>query len=316
MTFYVTEERRSIGLLISLLCWWLAVSPVFAAPDDVRVRVGVYFNPPLSYIDENGTPSGFVIDILSYIAKQERWSLDYVDCSWDECNELLVLGEIDMLSPMAASDAQQRRVDYNRESLFVNWGQILTHRGLQIESPLDLQGKTVIAISGDVHYADLKELAEHFDIDVRFLEVDEYEDVLAWVAYGPADAGLVNRSFELAKYPQYTLEKSSVIFNPAEIRIALSPRNSQLENARRIQRIDAHLARLKGNQESLYYQLQGHWFDDHDENELPPWVWWVLLLIVSISLSLAIGVLVLRRQIRFHVRRIRDMGDRFSAFMK
>ncbi len=302
--------KAVIALLLSLVC-----HGSLADTTGEKITVGVYFNPPLSFIDQDGTPSGFVIEILNHIAVQEHWDLDYVDCTWEECNELLVLGEIDMLSPIAASDAQQRQIDYNRESLFVNWGQIVTNGSTRIESPLDLRGKTVIAITGDVYFADLKELAAHFDIDVRFLEVDEYEDVLAWVAEGPADAGLINRSFEMSRFPQYPLKKSSVIFNPAEIRIALSPRNSQLENARCIQRLDANLSRLKGNRNSYYYQAQQHWFGEHEDDQIPLWVWVVLLLIASISLFLSIGIVVLRRQIAIQTQRFREISERFSAFM-
>ena len=82
-----------------------------------KLRVGVYLNPPLSYPGENGNPSGFVIDILDHIAHQEGWQLEYVSCTWDECNELLRLGEINILSPVSLSDARDRRLDFNRESL-------------------------------------------------------------------------------------------------------------------------------------------------------------------------------------------------------
>ncbi|HEB97145.1 MAG TPA: transporter substrate-binding domain-containing protein [Sedimenticola thiotaurini] len=305
---------------------WLVALLLISAPSlatsahtgagDHDIRVGIYLNPPLSYPGVDGRrPTGFIVDLLDAIARQEGWTLEFVSCKWDECNQLLKTGGIDMLAPIAVDDAEKRGYDYNRESLYVNWGQIVIPKGETLESPLDLAGKSVIALSGDVHFADLKELAHRFDIDVRFLEVDDYESVLAWVANGPVDAGLVNRTLDLDQYPQFKLERSPVIFNPAEIRIALSPHNDQLENAIRIQRIDYNLTRLKGTRGSLYYQLQERWFGKKGGPVLPEWAIWAFLVIAGIALLLSVSVLVLRRQVRHQTRRIQQISDRFSAFM-
>lgn len=301
--------RRYLLLLVLVA---LASGPVMAE----QVRVGIYDKPPLSMVDNQGAVQGFVVDLLDLIAAEEGWTLEYVACRWDECNSLLALGEIDMLAPISSNEAKQRRLDYNRESLYVNWGQIVMAGKDVIKSPLDLADKTVVALSSDPHFADLKELAARFDINVRFLEVADYESVLAWVDHGPVDAGLVPRSFDLAGFQQYPLIKSSVIFNPAEIRIALSPLKGQIPNAKLIQRLDYHLTRLKGDRASAFYQFQARWFGDKDPLKIPEWLRWVLLLLLLLLLLLVGGVMVLRRQVRLRTGEIREMNERFAAFMK
>jgi PAS domain S-box-containing protein len=300
--------RRLLPLLLLLF---------FGGPAAAEtIRVGIHENPPLSLVDSQGVARGFVIDLLDLIAAAEGWELEYVPCDWDECNQRLALGDIAMLSPISSNEAKQRRLDYNRESLYVNWGQIVMAGKDVIKSPLDLANKTVVALSSDPHFADLKELAARFDINVRFLEVSDYESVLAWVDQGPVDAGLVPRSFDLAGFRQYPLIKSSVIFNPAEIRVALSPFNGQIPNAKRIQRLDYHLTRLKGDLESPFYQLQERWFGDAATLEIPEWVIWVLLFLMLLMLLLAVGVLLLRSQVRVQTGEIREMNQRFTAFMQ
>jgi len=308
---------QGLTLILALLLLSAALCPLSSqAATDESLRVGVYFNPPLSFFDQQGEPTGFIIEIMNHIALLEGWNLEYVSCSWEDCNELLFQGGIDLLAPMAVSDARQRRLDFNRESLYVNWGQMLVRDGFELNSPLDLAGKSVIALSGDVHFSDLKMLADRYDIDVRFLEVDDYEDVIAWVAEGPVDAGLVNRSFDLGSYSNHGLVKSPLIFNPAEIRIAFSPRNDQLQNALLSQRLDFHLARLKGNSNSVYHQIQARWFGSGPDGTVPLWVVWVLLVVASIALLLAVGVLILRGQVRRQTKRARAMSGRFTAFMQ
>ena len=299
--------------LLSLLLLCVLTSGLSAGQ---RLRVGIHDKPPLSLVDEQGRVSGFVYDLLNLIARDEGWTLEYVPCNWNACNQLLRLGEIDLLTPIASSEARQRRLDYNRESLYVNWGQIVMAGKDVIRSPLDLAGKSVVALSSDPHFADLKELAARFDIQVRFLEVGDYESVLAWVDHGPVDAGLIPRSFDLADFAEYPLIKSSVIFNPAEIRVALAPLNGQIPNAKRIQRLDYHLTRLKGDRNSAFYQLQERWFHDRLDTELPEWLRWVLFSLLLLLLMLGMGVAVLRRQVRLQTGEIRQINARFSAFMR
>lgn len=300
------------GYLLLLLLLLFASGGVSAKP----LRVGIHDKPPLALVDDQGAVRGFVVDLLDLIAAEEGWVLEYVPCHWDECNNLLKLGEIDMLTPISSNDAKQRRLDYNRESLYVNWGQIVMAGKDEIKSPLDLADKTVVALSSDPHFADLKELAARFDIRVRFLEVGDYESVLAWVDHGPVDAGLVPRTFDLAGFQQYPLIKSSVIFNPAEIRIALSPLKGQIPNAKLIQRLDYHLTRLKGDRASAFYQLQARWLGDKNPLKIPEWLRWILLLLLLLLLLLGGGVMVLRRQVRLRTGEIREMNERFAAFMK
>ena len=297
------------GCLLILLGFQLSAA-------ESTVRLGVYHNPPLSISEPGQAPKGFVIDLMQHIAEQEGWNLELISCRWDECNGLMGLGEIDMLAPISVSEGRARRYDFNRESLYVNWGQIVMAGKDDVKSPLDLDGMTIAVLSEDVHYADLKEMVRRFDIDVRFLEVDDAEAVLAWVAEGPADAGLVSRAMDSTLLSSHSLIKSSVIFNPAEIRIALSPRNGQLENAKRIQRLDYHLTRLKGDRNSLYYMLQDKWLDNDETIEVPGWVLGLFLFIFIIALFLGVGFLLLRRQVQRQTGRIRELNDRFLAFMK
>lgn len=307
MIFMPFKRLFTILLLFPLLA---------SAATEQRLRVGIHDKPPLSVVDAQGRVDGFVYDLLNLVAREEGWILEWVPCEWSACTQLLRLGEIDMLTPISSSEAEQRRLDYNRESLYVNWGQIVMAGKDAIKSPLDLAGKTVVALSSDPHFADLKALAERFDIQVRFLEVGDYESVLAWVDHGPVDAGLIPRTFDLAGFREYPLVKSSVIFNPAEIRVALAPLNGQIPNAKRIQRLDYHLTRLKGDRDSAFYQLQARWFHVAEALEIPEWLRWVLLSLLALLLLLLVGVVVLRRQVRLRTGEIREISARFSAFMR
>ncbi|HOV15717.1 MAG TPA: transporter substrate-binding domain-containing protein, partial [Spirochaetota bacterium] len=58
----------------------------FAFSEEAKrvVRVGFYENPPKLFKDENGKITGYHIDIIKGIAKNENWDLQFVEGSWDE----------------------------------------------------------------------------------------------------------------------------------------------------------------------------------------------------------------------------------------
>jgi len=47
---------------------------------DTPVRVGVYENAPLSFVDDQGRADGLVVDLLEAIAAEEGWQVEYVPC--------------------------------------------------------------------------------------------------------------------------------------------------------------------------------------------------------------------------------------------
>jgi len=138
--------RRLCRVLVLL---FLVCGKVMAGGQE-PLRVGVYENPPLVYYDEQGAVHGFIPDLLEYIAERQGWRLQYVPCEWLQCKQLLAAEEIDLLAPVAVSTARLQRFDFNRENLFINWGQIYARRPGMITSIPDLNGKSVAVLSGDM----------------------------------------------------------------------------------------------------------------------------------------------------------------------
>ncbi|MCP4993593.1 MAG: transporter substrate-binding domain-containing protein [Gammaproteobacteria bacterium] len=181
------------------ICLWLAgvfLLLITSSPSwgEERYRVGIYHNPPLSLVTPGQPPQGFIVDILNDLAQRQQWQLDYVPCQWSDCLAKLNADEVDLLSPIAYSPERATQFDFNKENLFTNWAQVVASKETRIDSMLDLNDKTIVVLKGDIHQQALRKLIEKFDIKSRFLEVDSYQDVVIWTAYGPADVGLLNRS--------------------------------------------------------------------------------------------------------------------------
>ena len=255
------------------------------------VRVGIYQNEPVIFIDKKAEVKGIYSDVLSYIARKEKWTLRYINGSWHECLDRLKNHEIDLLAGIAYSEERSRHYDFTRKTVITNWGQVYLPKGSEIKLFLDLTDKKMAVVKGDIYYVTFKSLADKFEITPRFMEVEKYKDVLELLDRGLVDSGLIPRIFGQYHEGRYRIKKSAMNFAPVELRFAAPKGRSRAL----IEAIDRHLERLKQKKTSIYFQSRDRWLGGYRKIMLPVWLkpaWAVgfvvtlLLLIGSVSLFL------------------------------
>jgi len=221
----------------------------------LTVKVGVYENPPKVYTNASGDVAGIFPDILEVIAGEEGWHLEYVHGTWEEGLKRLSLGEIDVMVDIAFSKERADTMSFGKENIFLNWGSIYTREDLVVESLVELKGKTVATVKGDIHTVGengILKLNERFDLGLKFIFVDSYAEALAQVDTGEADAGVVNRLFGIISEDLYAVQKSSVVFNSVRLKYAFSPQATERNLP---QAVDDHVHRLKQNPESVFHKI-------------------------------------------------------------
>ncbi len=108
--------------LILLACF--ALLPVFifgttvSAADPIKVRVGVYENPPKIFTNDEGNATGFWVDIIEYIASEEGWEIEYFPGSWAQCENRLENNEIDIMPDVAYTEERSTLWDYSNADRF------------------------------------------------------------------------------------------------------------------------------------------------------------------------------------------------------
>ena len=291
--------RKLILGLVVLAAILLFSVPIFA---DGPVRVGVYNNQPLSFMREDGTPQGIYIDVLREIARAKKWDIEFVSCEWSACLAKLEAGDIDILGPIAYSDDRAEKYDFTSGTLLVNWGQVYVPPGSNIESFLDLREKTVAVLGKDIHYQRFRELLRRFGISVNYVEVDDYDSVMALVAAGQVDAGLVNRIYGIQREGDFNVKKSPIVLNPIEIRFA----TAKGKHAQLLADIDDQLAEMKNTPDSAYYQTIEHWLAGTAKPQLPAWLLWAMGIALGGGILLLVATVVLRRQVQLRTRALQQ----------
>ena len=265
------------------------------------IKVGIYNNEPLIFADTDGKGKGFFADIIEHVASNEKWQIEYVPGTWQQCLSSLKNNKIDILCAIAFSKDRDQLYDFNKENLLTNWGQLYTPLGSEIKIITDVAKKKVAVLKGDIHYTFFTQMVKMFGIKCKIIETDDYHSVLDLVSRNHADAGVVNRFFGMQYGKKYNVDKSGVIFNPIKIHYAVP----EGKNKELIAKIDRHISLLKEDGGSVYYQSFGKWFGTVSGKwTFPTWGKWAIAVTLGLLVFLFLGNLVLGIQVKAKTKKL------------
>ncbi|MGB3366542.1 MAG: ATP-binding protein [Acidaminobacteraceae bacterium] len=275
--------------------------------DLIDITIGIFPNEPLVYL-EDGVAKGFFIDLLNEIASNENWNIRYVEDSLSNSIEKLEDSEIDLLLGLAYSSERDLKYDYNEETLFVNWGQIYSRPGIEIESFLDLKDKLVGVYKNDIHYIGqfgLKHTLEQFEIPVNFIVIDDKKQLLKQIENGALDVGIVNSTFGIANEDQFNITRTPIQLNPVQMQIV----KSEDTNSQILTTIDSYIKKWKENENSFYYESLSKTFRTDTKFTVPRWL---RLLIYGILVLLILAIIIIiggRKIIKNQTKELRSLND-------
>jgi len=272
--------------------------------------VGVYNTAPLFFM-EGGQAKGLTIDLLRDVAEREGWRLTFVPGTWDECLGRLRSGEIDLLPNITETVERNREFRFTEEFLFLDWATIYTKKGAPIHTVLDLKGKTIAALRGSVFTEDLKRLLEQFGVQAYIVTKHEYAEVLASVARGDADAGVCPNILGGTLERKSAVTPTDIVFAPTKIRSAV--KRGGREDL--LPALDRHLADLKAQPGSLFYQLRDKWLGLETMPLLPRWALWAFGLGLAALALLAAFAVSLRVMVQRRTRELAQSENRYRAMV-
>lgn len=261
-----------------ILCMLLAL--LFSGILEAKtITYGVYDNSPKIFRDNTGDAAGILVDVLEYIAKEEGWTLSPRFGTWAECMTMLEEGLIDIMPDVAYTTERAEKYSFHGNPVLSSWSQVYAVQNSGIKSILDLDQKRVAVLKGSVHHEKFLALCTGFDLDIRIVLRDDFDEVMATIAKGEADAVIVNSLYGLRHAGDYRLEDTAIVFNPSTLYYA-----SRIgENLDVLSIIDGHLEALKQNPNSAYYKSVKRWTGEAQHYRFPNWL---KALLVFISMGL------------------------------
>ena len=126
----ISSAKKYMAMLLAFVCVCMIFSPLtaYAAEDSSQhetVKVGFFAMDGYHMMDEEGNRSGYGYDFLRLMARY--WDVDYeyvgYDQSWDDMQQMLEYGEIDMVTSARKTPDREEKFDFSRP-IGTNYGML------------------------------------------------------------------------------------------------------------------------------------------------------------------------------------------------
>lgn len=138
---------------IVLMALFLFVFPVFAKQ---TILVGVDHAPPYSSVEDDGSSSGLILDLINALPDASEFVIQPVACPFSRCVRMLAQGEIDVMGGLIETQERQRVMSFVKPPYMVLQSSFVFYkrsdRALRIESYSDLYNKRIAVMRGGVYF--------------------------------------------------------------------------------------------------------------------------------------------------------------------
>lgn len=128
------------------------VTPSYAETDDSLIKKVIVVGgnsayPPYEFLDKDGKPSGFVVELTKAIAEEQGFEIVIkLGESWADMRRALETGEIDILQGISYSEDRERILDFSPPHSFVSHSIFAHKKAKPVHSLDELRGKDVILL--------------------------------------------------------------------------------------------------------------------------------------------------------------------------
>jgi PAS domain S-box-containing protein len=168
-----------------LLLLFLAAFCSFAEPAKRKVVVGINRDfPPYEYLDANGKPAGYDVDLLRAVAEVESLDLEFRADTWDNTLNALRESRLDLLPGLLYSKERQAFTDFSTPHLVVHYAIFVRRGDARIQDETGLKGRRILVERQSQMHDHLRSAG--FEADL--IPVDSEPEALRRLAAGDGDA--------------------------------------------------------------------------------------------------------------------------------
>jgi polar amino acid transport system substrate-binding protein len=184
--------RQALFAVFSLC---LSALPAFGATDNqgknpgdkVIIVGGNRAYPPYEYLDKDGQPAGYNVELTRAIAKVMGMKVEFRFGAWSEMRKALMNGKIDVLQGISFSEERQQSITFSPPHTIVHHAIFARKDTPPVSSIEELHGKEIIVFRDGIMHDSLKSLG--FSGDLHF--TDTPADALRLLASGANDYAVV-----------------------------------------------------------------------------------------------------------------------------
>ena len=276
------------------------VRPVLIIGDDINY-------PPYSFVDENGQPAGFSIELIHAAADAMNYRVEYQLNKWNDVRNALEENEIDAISGMFYSEEREELYSFTTPHSIAT-GDVFSVKNNRIESIEELRGQSVVVQKSDI----IHEYLLDQDLDIQFIEVSTVGQALELVSNGEYDyAALLKPTahYIMSKEDFNNLKSSGLKLAPQKYCIAVNKNNDELVHV-----LNGGLQVLNATGE--YQIIYDKWLGVYEEKSIgdliKDYAWLFMLVGLALFALIALSVL-LRHMVKVKTQEISETNIKLLA---
>ncbi|HOJ97689.1 MAG TPA: transporter substrate-binding domain-containing protein, partial [Methanospirillum sp.] len=268
-----TIKKDIICILLVILLG--AVVPVHAfnttPTSPVLVRADNNY-PPYEFVDEDGNPAGFNIDLFRAVADVMNIQAVIQPGPWNEVRSALENGTIDMLTGMYYSPERAQYVRFSTPHIVVSHA-LFVRKGSSVRSLDDIWNRSVIVQSGDI----MHDFARAHTDASHIIPVENQKEALILLSSGHYDCALLGKLQALYHADQLGITNVESVGPPIEPRYYCFA--VRMEDEHLLSQLNEGLAIVKksGTYDAIYQK----WFGVYEEKQafaiLFPILLWIII---------------------------------------
>jgi len=232
--------------------------------------------PPFTFLDDNGIPSGYYIDLVKEIGKALNYRVEIKLTEWDEIVKGVLIDKTIDVTALAYQKRRENVFLFSAPHL-IETSEIYVRKNAQgIEALNDLLDKEIILMRNATTHMNLIDN----DFDAKYILVDSGPEALLLLSKGKHDAAIVGRHMGHSIIQRYKLDNLKTVGD------FLFPRDYVFATAFDRQKLMADINRglniLKSN--GRYNELNIKWFGTAQEQKyfFKKIIYYGILIITSI----------------------------------
>ncbi len=278
------------SILLTILILMLSIN-LFA------FRVGVFQAKPVCYFEDE-TFKGIFIDIIREIGSKNKVEVEFVLDEFPKLQEMLLKGEIDVLPGIVYSAERAEIFDFNDEHILSSYGTVYVPESSEFISLLELAGKKVAVAKNAVNYIGeygIKRIFDTLNIEIDYIEKDNYPEVLQAVHENEAEAGVVDSLFAAINAADYKIKATPIVVNPSDIRYGFTKGTES--TAELIEIVDRTLAEMKDDSSSFFYQTMNKYLHNKEYVD-NPYLYYIIILCIAVFFFFLYSINYLRKGLK------------------
>ena len=215
-----------------------------------RIRVGAENNePPLSFVDKQGQPAGFAVDLLRAMEADGRLRFEIVPNSWKYISQEFEAGRLDVLANVTIDDERRRTMEFSIGHAHLHAISFTRPDRPAINRTSQFAGKTIGMITGTIAYNAAMQNG-YWGARVRLYTT--WPQVLMAVKSGGCDFGVATNPLRSSQIDEMGLHKEFVDDLVFHFHMAV-----QRGDATTLEAINEELGNLKEN--GTFDRLYAKW---------------------------------------------------------